>query len=73
MMLYATGDEQGYRQSQINMVSYTYNECSFAPETAVNQDCYTNIPQNQKAFHRAHHQVYDHSDEQAEVQIVSVL
>ena len=75
----ATGwlrDEQGFKGKSELLWScdMRYRGQSFEIETIVKQSwLYDSSSEKIKAaFHKAHHQVYDHSDESAEVQIVNL-
>ena len=69
-------DEQGFKGKSELLWScdMRYRGQSFEIETIVKQSwLYDSSSEKIKAaFHKAHHQVYDHSDESAEVQIVNL-
>ena len=69
-------DEQGFKGKSELLWScdMRYRGQSFEIETIVEQSWLydSSSEQIKAAFHKAHHQVYDHSDESAEVQIVNL-
>ena len=69
-------DEQGFKGKSELLWScdMRYRGQSFEIETIVKQSWLydSSSEQIKAAFHKAHHQVYDHSDESAEVQIVNL-